>query len=143
MPSLEFFVVAESVAVDQNTNRLSVFNIVEEISAPRFPAVHPSLVAVTCLLLDQESEVGLDFQLNLKLSLASVGGKIEDLGSFASNFTAQSVRHRILQEFRGLKLPTAGMLRVEQTLNGGHVASHMITVAQAVAGEQSPAALPA
>ncbi len=46
MPKLEYFLVAESVSVDQQTNRISFFNVVEQVNVPVFPFTIPQIVAV-------------------------------------------------------------------------------------------------
>ncbi|MGL4552496.1 MAG: DUF6941 family protein [Gemmataceae bacterium] len=48
MADLAYFLVAESAVVDQTTNRVSVFHLVEEVAFPAFPGHIPQLVAVTC-----------------------------------------------------------------------------------------------
>ena len=46
MAELEYFLVAESVSVDQLTNRISLFNVVEQVAASKFPVTIPQIVAV-------------------------------------------------------------------------------------------------
>ena len=41
-----FFLCAEFAPVDSATNRLSIFNVIEEISAAGFPAILPNLTMV-------------------------------------------------------------------------------------------------
>src|SRR5215467_8906538 len=73
VPRLEFFVVAESVSVDQRTNRLSLFNILEEMHGIHVPEdvtfprnVIPQLVAASSWLIDQD-EIGRRFHVQLRL----------------------------------------------------------------------------
>ena len=47
MARLEYFLVAENVVIDRQTNQVSAFNILEDLSAPSFPARIPKAVALT------------------------------------------------------------------------------------------------
>jgi len=47
MPRLLLFLPSESVSIDQQTNRLSVFHVLEQINLPQFPATLRELFIVT------------------------------------------------------------------------------------------------
>ncbi len=44
---LEFLLCAELASVDKSTNRLSIFNIMDELSTPSFPSLVPQLAVVS------------------------------------------------------------------------------------------------
>jgi hypothetical protein len=73
MPQLEYFLIAESISVDQSTNRVSLFNVLEEIQCAPLPAGTPAipgrtgipqLVAVSSWNLSPEDQ-GREFQVSL------------------------------------------------------------------------------
>jgi hypothetical protein len=63
----DLFVVAESSSIDVATQRLSIFNIWDDISAPNLPAFIPSMVLITVLTREQHepSEVELHVTVTL------------------------------------------------------------------------------
>ena len=136
MARLEFFVVSESVGVDQRTNKVSVFNILEEILTTRFPIIVPYCVAVS-LWHREDRDQDQDFQCILRITLPS--GEPHD---FTTNFRLNRPRHRVLQYMQGLPLNREGQLQFELLLNGNHAASHTVLVTQArpldVVGSSEP-----
>jgi hypothetical protein len=124
MPSLEFFLVSERCATDQVTNKLSIFEVLEEVRSSTFPASIYSAVAITLWRADPE-DINLDFQANLVLHLPD-----GTQHTFATNFRMTSPRHRTLQRLQGIQLNSPGELRFEMTLNGRHIADHFVTVIQ-------------
>lgn len=124
MPRLEFFVVADSVSIDQNTNLASIFNILEEIRPQGFPILLSRCVAFS-LWYRQEGDENRDFQSTLRV--ISPDGATRE---FASNFRLVRPRHRIVQGIQNLQITTPGDLRFELLLNGGHAADHIVTVGE-------------
>ena len=53
MPTLEYFLLAESVSTDRERNTVSLFHILEEWIA-QLPLVIPNLVAVSSWKMDEE-----------------------------------------------------------------------------------------
>lgn len=125
MAELEYFVVAESVSVDQLTNRVSIFNVYEELNVPAFPYQLPQLVAVCSWNTTPEDE-GQDFQVSLIIHTPAG----EELGRYASNFTASAKRQRTFQMFQGLAFAEPGTFRFEIKLNETHAANHTIDIKQ-------------
>ncbi len=135
MPTLEFFVVAESFSIDRQSNRLSIFNIVETLAAEEFPVVLPSMVVITCLNLTDD-ELGEDFQV--LLNVRSGGGDSPLGGPFPTNFKARSRRHRIIQSFQGVPFNDPGDIMFKQSLNGQHLATHLLEVKRSGPETTSP-----
>lgn len=123
MPHLEYFLVAESVSVDQVTNRVSIFNVVEEVTIPNFPCKLPNLVAVA-MWEAKEGDADRDFQAGIVFSLP--GG--EKLDEFGQNFRIPGRRIRTMAYFQGLPVKEPGTIRVDLSLNGDPKASHTIDV---------------
>lgn len=121
---LEYFVVAEGVSIDQTTNQVSVFNILEQVRTHQFPA-GLSAAAALVLWLAEPDDVGKEFQNLLRLTFPD-----NSIHDFATNFTPGPKRHRVTQRFLGLPLSGPGTLKFEVLLNGVPKASHTIDVEQ-------------
>ena len=122
MPALEYFLVAESLAVDQSTNRASVFNIIDELAASSFPVVVPQMAAICAWNMSADDE-GQDFQAVVRIM--SPG---EELREQRVNFLGQHRRSRLIFRVFGLPIAREGDLRFEVELNGQYQASHTVTV---------------
>jgi len=124
MLRLEYFVVAESHSVDQITNRVSIFNVLEEVQSPTFPVVIPQLVAVALWHAEAE-DIERDFQSTVRLRTPDGA-----LRPFEQNFTMVGPRLRTIALVVGLEIKEPGIMEIELLLNGKHVASHIVAVAQ-------------
>lgn len=123
MPELEYFLVAESVSTDKETNRISVFNVLEEI--PR-AGVLPQCVATSCWRIEPEDE-GKDFQVTLRIHMP--GGDVpNEPGDIGVNFAPEGKRHRIQHFIAGFPFAKPGDWEFEVLLNGKHEARHVVTV---------------
>jgi hypothetical protein len=118
MPTLEYFLVAESISVDQFSNRISLFNVVEYAN-PKVGMI-PSAVAVSFWNIADGDE-GKDFQVVLRVITA--GGTTRDA---STNFRMVRPRHRIMQHLVGIPVEKEGEVKFEILLNGNHVASHTV-----------------
>jgi hypothetical protein len=129
MPKLEYFVVSQSISIDQDLNQVSVFSILEEVSIPKSgPAFIPQVVALSSWILEPEDE-GQDFQVTLEV--ISPGAEApEETQKFSVNFTGSKKRHRIYNRILGLPVQQIGDVVFRLLLNGDHKASHTLTVRQ-------------
>lgn len=135
MPRLEYFLVCESVSVDRETNRISLFNVIEDIrfSKPGTETTAPWLVnfvAVSCWNREDGDE-DVDFQATLRIhSPPSDEGEQREPKDLPLNFRMQSRRQRLLMRFAAPVLPRtrSGKLRFELLLNGRHCAEHEIDI---------------
>ncbi len=125
MPTLEFFLVADSVSTDRERNTLSVFHILEEWPA-RLPLVIPQLVVVSSWRMATE-DLGRDFQVALDIQLP---GKQQspDLQILPVNFTAEHARHRTYHFVRGLRIEEAGDVLFDLRINGQHAGTFVLWV---------------
>jgi hypothetical protein len=121
---LEFFVVAESVSIDQTTNEVSLLGVLEDVVAEAFPIIVPKCAAISLWRVEPGDE-NQDWQALIRL--ASPGQGSQD---FPTNFRPQANarRHRIVQRIYGVPLGEEGDLRFELLLNGHHIADHFVTV---------------
>ncbi len=122
MARLEFFVVSKAVSIDQTTNQISVFEILEEMDASSFPAQIQSLVAIS-LWRQEQGDQEQDFQLLLQITTPS--GTSHD---FRTNFRLSGRRHRVTQRIEGMILEKEGVLRFEVILNDQHAAEHIVDI---------------
>ncbi|MCH7700254.1 MAG: hypothetical protein IID37_01085 [Planctomycetes bacterium] len=125
MVRLEFFVVAESFSIDQLTNRVSIFNILETIQAPAFPLVLPQLMAVS-LWEDDERDTERQYQVDIRITLGDT-----ELEHIQQNLKFPRPRLRTIAQILNLKIPGSGRMKIELKLNGEHKAWHYVDVNQA------------
>jgi len=131
---MEFFVVSEDLSVDQQTNRVSLFNVLEQIAGPNFPLVLPSAAAIS-LWVAEAGDEGRDFQCMLRIILPNARQH-----DFTSNFRFGARRHRVIQRLQGFPIDEPGVLRFEVLLNGEHKASHEVDVSRIDASDLPPTA---
>jgi len=122
MAALEFFLVAESVAVDQTTGQISVFNIIEDVRALVLPGMIPQATAICAWNMAPE-DVGQDFQVIFRVTPPGEAPR-----DHATNFTGASPRQRMITRLIQLLVTAPGALVFEVLLNGQHQASHTVTV---------------
>ncbi|HTQ59587.1 MAG TPA: hypothetical protein VMI32_05160 [Candidatus Solibacter sp.] len=118
------FVCGQSSALDARLNSVSVFHVLEEISAPSFPIVVPTLAIVAMLELDEGEPVNPAIELRVFLGEQQL---------FAAPFNADfRVRRkaRAVADFNGLVIPAPGVLRVVLSLAGHDVAVWQIVCHQ-------------
>ena len=85
MVSLEYFVAAEAISVDAQTNKISFFQVLEEIRgpAPDGPADLPTMSIVSAWNIE-DADLGKDFQAGI----AIVKPDGSEVASNTANFTA-------------------------------------------------------
>lgn len=91
MPEHVFSTVARGRAIDAQSNVLSLFDVVEEIGAPDFPAAVPVLHVVT-LWKRQNNEEGMGFVQRIRV--LDPDGK--EVGHVDTSFRMEKPRHRVL-----------------------------------------------
>lgn len=104
---VSLFACAESAVVDQRTNRLSLFHIMEEISSPTFPAAVPQLTVVV-VMSREESEPSLA-NLMLRVTLTGLDKPLVE-GPMAIDFQGR-LRTRGLGHIAGMPVLGPGLLR--------------------------------
>ncbi len=122
MPALEYFLVAESVSVDQTTNQVSIFNIIEDMHVPMLPGALAQVAAV-CAWNVPPNEIGQDFQATFRIVAPGLEQR-----DHAMNFTAAQTRQRMIVRMIGVPVAAPGQLLFEMLLNGQHQASHTVNI---------------
>lgn len=123
MPKLEYFLVSESVSVDQQTNRASLFNILDEVRENQFPTTIPQ--AVVTSVWDYESgDEDVDYQVKVRMSLPDE----KEPKDIPVNVKIEKGRHRLFLKLENLQIEQPGKLRFEVFINDKYTASHTVLV---------------
>jgi len=119
---VRFLVCADSVALDQRRNTLSLFHVIEEWAIPAFPwvVVHFAIVALFERMANEPND--LEVQVVIQL-----GEQELFRGPLAVRFQ-ERLRMRAITEVGGLVLPNPGLLNVLMTLGDRQLASWSIVV---------------
>ena len=129
MPKLEYFLLCESISVDQETNRVSLFNVLEDLHLAKLPKDGDSKPAfilnqfVAVAVFNREPEdVDQDFEACLMYNLPDGAHKEHKL-----KFKMERNRQRIVMRFVGMP-PVAkdGLLSFDLSVNGKHAGTHTI-----------------
>jgi hypothetical protein len=125
MPHVEFLVAAEGHSVDQQSNALSIFNILEKIQGASGGAGLLPRVEVITVFVRDDGDEGRDFQ-----ALLQVHTRASQIGrGFPMNFQMSAERHRLFHVIYGLPIPAdAGFLRFDVQVNGERVGSYQVDV---------------
>jgi hypothetical protein len=105
--NIRFVICANSVAVDQRHNSLSIFHAIEEWNVPAFPFVIPYMVVVS--LLDRSPEEP-DELAGVQL-IFTLGAQELFRQPFEGSFQGR-LRMRAIAEISGLVIPGPGELNV-------------------------------
>jgi len=109
MPRLLFLAASLSTSVDQRTNQLSLFHLVEQFNPDRFPAVLPYF-EVVCLW---QRESGDDIhKFEQRVRMLSPGG-VDEVANFQIEFPMERMRHRAIVGFAGIKVEEPGFYEIE------------------------------
>ena len=128
MPKLEYFLLCESVAVDQDTNRISLFNVLEDFQiAPPADGLHkPAYILsqfVAVALFNREDDDGeKEFEACLRFNLPN-----DQHSENKIKFRMERNRQRVLMRFVVMPpVGSDGVLRFELLLDGTSCASHTV-----------------
>ena len=122
MPKLEYFIVAESVSIDQTTNCISIFHVLEQINIREFPTPLRQLTAIAHWNAEKV-DIDRDFQVTIVVTPPG-----DEPKEFHQNFRIIRPRHRTIANLVGLPLTQPGTLTIEIRLNGEHKAYHTIDI---------------
>jgi hypothetical protein len=104
--NLQFIAVAEGAVIDKGSNRISLFNVMDEIGVPAFPVMIPSLGIASMIVRaagEDPSPVRIKISLNEQI-LLQTGIQIDFQGH---------LRTRGVALVQGLILHQVGDLRIE------------------------------
>jgi hypothetical protein len=129
--TLQFALFAQGVTIDRLTDRLSIFNVYEQITAPRFPVYVPELSLVVLLRREVDEPNAFDTVISIHL-----GENIIGQANMHVDFQGQ-LMNRNISTFQGLPILTPGELRVNFNLPNNVPVS--ATVPVRLVPEQMPA----
>lgn len=124
MMILQFAIVAQGVAVDRFTNRLSLFNVCERIEAPQFPIIIPELVFVIVLRREPADAAVFDSVLSIRLNETVIGQANLHI-DFENSMSARQITN-----FQGLPVLSPGELQFSFNLANGNSARAAVPVVQ-------------
>ncbi len=109
-------IVAQSSAVDRDSNSLSLFDIVEEITFQVGGVIPDKAVLpfnLQVVSLWERDEVGTDFDLKLKIILRDPKNQILHEGEGAIKMEPTHKRFRLRAQFQGFPVTVPGTYRYE------------------------------
>lgn len=119
----KFLVCADSVAVDQRRNTLSIFHILEDFASPSFPFVVPRIAVVAHVVKEpEEPDEPEGVEVHIYLSDEQIFS-----GPMAMRFQGR-LRLRAIADFQGLVVKAPGTLRVTLTKDQRELATWSIVV---------------
>lgn len=107
MPICLYLLIARSISIDRETNNVSIFEMMEGVTAQGFPVMLPDF-ALLAVLRHKPAE-SRTCNLTLKVTF---DGALLNRQQFLVNFEHGS-RFRLTVRFAGLGLPNAGTLKFE------------------------------
>ncbi len=136
MATLEYFLMTESYSVDQSSNRVSLFNVLEDVGGPNFPVEFAEIVAVSSWIVPPE-EQALPLEITLRLHPPD-GKEPQDFPMKLE--PGNAARRRSFISLIGFRFRLVGDWRFEMLLAGRHQANHIVTVVQPEPGGPGPGA---
>lgn len=93
--------IAEGVSLDGFTSRLSVFNMMEAVFAPAFPAALGKLVVVNLYEIEGDREACWE-----RVRVTDAAGQV--LAQAVTELVGEGTAHRSMALFQGIRLATPG-----------------------------------
>lgn len=115
-------VCGESVVRDADTNAMSVFNIIEDISAPGFPAVIPKLATLFIIERDEDDPDQIESLVVINLNDREIG-RLPLISQFEGKF-----RSRLTFVGEGVIIEELGQLTITLEVNQQPLTSWVISV---------------
>jgi len=122
MLQLEYFVVAESVTIDQLTNQVSVFNIIDELRV-KLPLTLGRIVAVASWNAE-EADKGNDYQVAVRVT--GIGAQPKE--PLRLNVSIEGRRCRTIMHMQGIQVDKPSRIVLDLSINDEHKATHTIDV---------------
>jgi|SRR6185437_6696152 len=106
---LQLAICAQGVSIDRLTNRLSIFNLLETIEAPRFPVFLPEVVFLVLLRREKDEPTQFDGEVVVMLDDVTIAK-----GTAHVDFE-NSLQNRQVITFQGFPVPNPGELKFQLT----------------------------
>lgn len=111
MPQHIYSIPAQGLSLDAQTNRVTLYAVLEELSAPGFPVLLPELNVVT-VWKRLPGEEGGEFMQRTRF--LDPEGQVK--GLFESSFVLEKPRHRMLGKILLVPFEVAGTFTIEVTV---------------------------
>jgi len=128
---LSYALVAEAFALDRFTNRMSIFNIIDQFQVHSDPTIEAVSLPHLCVILQwrvDPEDHDQDFQVKLIATQPGMERK-EQFINFKGRKDSRT--HRILHMFTDLRITKVGDLQIEVQLNGREEDNLVIPIEQA------------
>ncbi len=132
MPRLEYFLVAESISLDRESDSVSIFHVLNDVPVRSLPTRLPQLATVSAWI-SSDDEIREQAESQIRLEFTVPG--IEEPVAFRGNLTSQTRYQNYNFTFVDVPVPEAGEMIVAIFLNDERKASHTITIRKVDPGE--------
>jgi hypothetical protein len=105
-------IVAEGVALDSLTGRITAFNMLEQVFAARLPALLPKLVVITIYELTREPDAFFERVRLIAADGTELVSSITEIRIQGREPNSTVNGHRSLHTLWGIRLPEASDLRI-------------------------------
>jgi hypothetical protein len=122
--NVQFAILAQSVSVDRFTNRLSIFNVLDQIASPHFPVFLPELCFVVMLQRTANEPNTFDTVIRISNGEAVIGQ-----ANMHVDFQGQLV-NRSVSNFQGLPIFNPGEIQVNFNFPNGESVGARLPVLQ-------------
>lgn len=122
MVDLLLFVCARGSSTDRKTNNLSIFSIIEQITADSFPLLVPEIQVICIFGKRDTTETGIEFSIRTTLDES-----ILHEGQIHSDFGEKNI-NRTHISMHGVLIPAPGALKVQLIYQGEPLGEWNITI---------------
>jgi hypothetical protein len=120
---LEYFLVADSIVIDQLTNRVSILQIVDDVTVAGLPCVLPGFSTIAGFA-DPDEPAGTMKRASLRVS----GSAIPEPRELTTSFRSGGAHHRLVYRLELIALEREGELELELLIDGVHLGRRTIDV---------------
>lgn len=86
MPKLEYFLLADSFAIDRDSGEVSLFHVLSSLRVPTLPCTLPRLAAIACwLFAPEELEANREHQVAVRFLIPGRAEPLIERGHLASD----------------------------------------------------------
>ncbi len=122
MTKVKLLLCAEGVVIDQKSNNVSIFNILEQINVEMLPAIIPKMVILSVLEKDESDDIEWKGEYSISIDGKEMGRKL-----LKHNFRG-FLRSRNIMVVAGLPLPKPGTLEIALLKEEKKLASYTIEI---------------
>jgi hypothetical protein len=134
---VQFALCAQTASIDRNTNRLSIFNVIDQFPAATLPVIIPALTFVSVIVSDKDESTNVKGTLQVITNKHFLGGFDIPI-SFIDGRLA-----RVVVNFQGVPIQEAGPVTFRLTIPEAVVAEttfQVVNISQSEALQVSPTA---